>query len=400
MTDQAVHSGDSPTGASEEMGGECRLQDGIYFRKLPRIGPCYRLLLLNIKSSATPREAKDAIAAVWNKVQGLGQGLVADQRSPGPAGRDQVQGPELTCLLGFGARLFQHYPALSRPEGLTPLADQPFPSLGRVDEQDRRIGEAELVVQLIARTELAVNQALVEVWMLTRSQPLELVTFHDGFKRGDGRSWLGFHDGISNIERDQRRKAIEVVRQDSPWMEGGTYMAFLRVAIDLEVWRGLQPEHRDSLVGRGGETGCPLASIEPPMRPVLSESRPDSPEYINPPPVLGAGQEKDLLRASHIYRANPNRNADDRIFRQGFDFVEPLEGGRLRLGLNFVSFQRELIRLTNIFLKSGWLRDVNFGGVPDAPSGQPQAITLMKLVAGGYYAVPPKGEPFPGADIF
>jgi deferrochelatase/peroxidase EfeB len=382
---------------------ESRLQEGIYFQKQPRIGPCYRLALMDVKDGASWSEARTALEEVWRTLRAVGPHLVA-------GGGGALSDPELTCLLGFGARLFKRYPELGEPPlALKELAKQPFPSLDRVAGPDQREGETQLAIQLIAKTELAVNQAVAELWMLTRSQPLELVTVHEGFKRGDGRSWIGFHDGISNIERGRRRQAIEVVQDDPVWMKGGTYMAFLRVELDLGAWRGLRLEHQESLVGRKRDTGCPLARIDPPMSPVALDVAPDAPEYINPPPVLGAGPEKDLLRASHIYRANPNRfhphhaplaSEDDRIFRQGFDFAEPLPGKRFRVGLNFVSFQRDLALLTNIFLKSGWLRDVNFGGDPDAAAGQPRPITLIKLIAGGLYAVPPKDEPFPGARLF
>jgi hypothetical protein len=46
----------------------------------------------------------------------------------------------------------------------------------------------------------------------------------------------------------------------------------------------------------------------------------------------------------------------------------------------------------------GWMGDVNFGGA--AAAENPPAISLMSLVAGGYFAVPPNGDPFPGAAIF
>jgi len=79
--------------------------------------------------------------------------------------------------------------------------------------------------------------------------------------------------------------------------------------------------------------------------------------------------------------------------------VEPLGSGQLRVGLNFVSFQRNLIHLTNILRTPGWLGNANFGGPAPEP-GQPRGIDLVELMAGGYYAVPPAGNPFHGSDIF
>jgi hypothetical protein len=88
------------------------------------------------------------------------------------------------------------------------------------------------------------------------------------------------------------------------------------------------------------------------------------------------------------------------MFRQGYEFLEDLVG-RPRLGLNFVSFQRHLDRLTDILTRPGWLRSANFGG--RAQRGGPALLQLASVIAGGYYAVPPRartGEAFPGAEIF
>lgn len=393
---------------------DSRLQEGIYFRRKKRPGHSYRLLLLNVKADTKPDKLKGAIAAVWAMLQELKRELVTDVPPSSTSAPDQVPGGELTCLLGFGARLFERYPQSSRPNELTRLDNQPlpFPQLRWAAEADPKSGEAELALQFIADTELAVNRAVVEVWMLITktSLPLDIVTFHGGFNRDDHRSWLGFHDGISNIEFDQRRRVIEVVRRDPPalpdppWMQGGTYMGFLRSTIDLEAWRDLKREEQESLVGRDKLTGCPLVRIDPPMQPAPVAgcpipNGPSSTEYRNAalPPV-----DQTLLSASHIHRTNLNRHrdpvddSDNRIFRQGYEFVEPLTGGRLRVGLNFVSFQRNLIHLTNILRTPGWLGNANFGGDVHRQPRRP----LLELLAGGYYAVPPQGQPFPGAGIF
>lgn len=392
----------------EKPGVAPALQDGIYFRPGQRPGSCYRLVLLNIKSNTTRGDAKAAIAAVWAMLEDLRRGIVGELRRTRPSDPDiHVPDGRLTCLLGFGAPLFERFPMMGRPQELQRLGDLPFPSLRWVAAADRRTGEADLALQLIAETDLAVDRAVVEVGMLIRANPLplEIVTFHDGSNRDDRRSWLGFYDGISNIDPSQRATALEVVLNDPPWMTSGTYMGFLRLEIDLETWRGLSREDQETIVGRDKLTGCPLESVAPGPIPApikgcpVGGNRPGSPTYINPPPP-----EQDLLRRSHMHRSNPNRDgagndANNRIFRQGFEFVEPLEG-RLRLGLNFVSFQRSLTRLINILVVPGWLGNANFGGYTDAQPGEPPYVSLVSVIAGGYYAVPPKAEPFPGAEIF
>jgi hypothetical protein len=65
-----------------------------------------------------------------------------------------------------------------------------------------------------------------------------------------------------------------------------------------------------------------------------------------------------------------------------------------------VSFQRDLRRLKSILGLRSWLGDANFGGTRDPQPREPVPVELMSVTAGGYYAVPPKSEPFPGAEIF
>ncbi len=49
---------------------------------------------------------------------------------------------------------------------------------------------------------------------------------------------------------------------------------------------------------------------------------------------------------------------------------------------------------------SGWLGDVNFGGPSDPAVVDPPSPSLLSLRAGGFYAVPPRAKPFPGATLF
>lgn len=406
-----------------------KLQEGIYFRHGQRPGQSYRLLLLNLHSGTTASDARQAIAAVWTVLQEFRGGMIRDLYPPGfsepllPSSAAPYAG--LTCLLGFGARLFSQHPTLvsqNAPrdariqpelEALSTDGDgAPFPNLPWVAQAERSIGEADLAIQCIAEREFVVSQAVVEVWKVVSDQrlPLDIVALYSGFNRDDARSWIGFYDGINNIAPSQRRGAIEVVRKHPAWMEGGTYMAFLRLAIDLTSWRSLSRAQQEVLVGRDKLTGCPLEQVTPgpqgALAPVpvaacpVSGTRPQRPEDIDPP-----RPNDPLLQVSHMHRANHDRDhgskeGSNRIFRQGYEFLELLPAGRLQVGLNFVSFQRSLLRLKRMLTFTGWLNDVNFGGpTRNPPPGLP-SVNFLSVIAGGYYAVPPKGEPFPGADLF
>jgi deferrochelatase/peroxidase EfeB len=407
----AAHSTQGRAGSGRRDRDDCRLQEGIYFRPGKQPGRCFRLLLLRIPSGAGRSRAKTSITKVWKRVQGLREDLLADLRPPRlmlPSGTPDPPDPELSCLIGFGAPLFDRYPDLEPPPGLVRIDPRrAFPEIGWVAEPDRVVGEADLALQFIAGSELAVSRAVVEAWMLIKADRLnlEVVALHGGFNREDRRSWLGFHDGIGNIEPALRRTAIETRAGasgpgDPAWMDGGTYMGFLRLALDLETWQGLSRPEQEALVGRDRETGCPLIRSSRRLNDRLSgcpESRgPGSDDYRNPP--LPSIEADDLAQYSHMNRTNINRrrgaieDGDNRIFRQGYEFAECLSDGRLRVGLNFVSFQRQISCLTNILTRNNWLGDANFGGKPSP--------ALQSLIGGGYYAVPPVGKPFPGADIF
>ena len=380
------------------------LQDGIYVDGGP--GPCYRLVLLDEADGVSVRETGRALAQVWATVQDLRAGRIADLEPTPQADVDAATSAKLTALLGFGATLFRRHAELPPPRTVVPLDELRFPSLPRVPAEQRRIGEADFALQLIAHTDLAVDRAIVEIWSLikTKGLPLRVVTFHGGFNRADRRSWIGFHDGISNLTHQERRAVVEVRVKEPPWMFGGTYMGFLRLALDLGAWRQRSRQAQEVLVGRDKLTGCPLEAVDAEGRPLrlagcpVGPNHPRSEKYVVPPAPPVA---ETMLRRSHMHRTNPNRTGLDdennRIYRQGYEFVEPLGNGELRVGLNFVSFQRDIDRLTSILRSLSWLGDANFGGVGD---GDPRALALVSLIGGGYYAVPPKMRPFPGAEIF
>ena len=396
-----------------------QLQDGIYFRREPT-PRAYRLVLLQVIDGVSARQAHEALSSLWAMLRRLQQGVVADlEPRAGEAPPERYPG-KLSCLLGFGASLFaperKLTPGGSRPERLAALvADSfgPFPRLKWAPGEGQP-DRADLAVQLIGDSELVVNRAVVEIYRLIgqRARRLRLVTFYGGFNREDKRSWLNFHDGVSNLRWEERAEAMEVAAADPPahpaWMVGGTYMAALRLAVKIEDWWKVPRNLQEIIVGRDKLSGCPLESVTAhglvpvAMRgcPVLA-NHPKVPEHYE----ARAAPASQLVAMSHMRRANPTREGpahpgSNRIFRQGYEFLEPLAGGGLRTGLNFVSFQRDLASFENILTTPAWMRTVNFGG-PDDRVDVPN-VTLAQVLAGSYYAVPPKDDraPFPGAGIF
>jgi deferrochelatase/peroxidase EfeB len=398
-----------------------QLQDGIYFRPGQRPPPCYRLLLLNFGVGTQNDHASHAIERILTVLNALRTGTVRDL-----AGQDEQEVAKATSafegfawMLAFGRRLFDetvHAPALAglpRPEFLEYLraSGDPFPALPWSIDGDHCCGEADVALQLTGPSEAAVNRAAVEVWKLVSDEtlPLVAVASFSGFSRSDGRGWLDFHDGVSNIESSERLVAIQA-GPDPLWMAGGTYMAFLRFAVNLAAWRVLSRPQQELIVGRDKLTGRPLIGVDrtpegkavpiPEPGPRGATRSDVQADFREPPQV-----SDPLLESSHLQRANRNRAspyapAGQRIFRQGYEFLEGINQSGVRLGLNFVSFQADLAILRRVLHLPGWLGDVNFGGPTFPGPGDPPTLRLMSLLAGGLYAVPPQGLPFPGAQVF
>lgn len=404
--------------AQTTAGGEAaadQLQEGIFFRPGEVTPPHFHLLLLDVRLGASPADARAAIGEIVNMLRALQQRGEVRDLQPTREGESAATVPAggFSALLGYGASFFdatRHDLPLTtadRPSYLAPLSagESAFATIPRVTAVNESApGEADLCLQFTGVSASSVARPSVELWKLItdRNLPLEIRGSHDGFQRDDGRSWIDFHDGLSNIESSQRLAAL-AADPDPGWMSGGTYMAFLRLEIDLSAWRTLSREAQETIVGRDKLTGCPLERVERAdgllvPRP-FAGCAPGDAQYRDPP------QTSDpLVEASHIHRANQNRAqpttpASQRIFRQGYDFLESISSEGPRLGLNFVSFQKDLARLQHVLSQSGWLGDVNFGGPTNPVAGEPESIVLMRLLAGGLYAIPPRAEPFPGAAL-
>jgi deferrochelatase/peroxidase EfeB len=263
----------------------------------------------------------------------------------------------------------------------------------------------DFALQLTGLSEATVNCAAVEAWKLIADQryPLVIVDSFTGHGRLDKRGWLGFHDGVSNMESHQRVAAL-TASSDPEWMEGGTYMAYLRILIDLAAWESLSRDEQELLVGRDKLTGAALIGVkhvDGRVRPVAGQapgvdaSAAEAADWRDPPQTVDP-----ILETSHIARANQSRASPTapgafRIFRQGYDFLDSLSSEGAHVGLNFVSFQRDLRVLQQLLHLPRWLGDANFGG-----SGAEAARPLLSVVAGGFYAVPPRAKPFPGVSLF
>lgn len=394
-----------------------RLQDGIYWRRGERAPASLRLVLIEVAPGAPPDHVRDGLALVVATVDGLRQGDVRDLDGQPERTRTETAAmfADLRVLVAFGRRLFdpeRHQPPLTtarRPDYLAylPELDGPFPALPW--DPGRRQGEADILIQLTADREAATSAAAVEIWqaIVDLGLPFSVAESFGGFGRADGRGWLGFHDGVNNLRTDDRPDVM-VAGQDADWMAGGTYMAFLRLAVDLAAWRSVPRAQQELLVGRHkltgvpvtGTAGGPAGDLRAVTDPAVESAPANSTDRKDPPQVTDT-----VVEASHVHRANQNRASGSapgglRMFRQGYEFLDAVGPDGPSVGLTFVSFQRDLAAVHHILHLPGWLGDVNFGGRSAPGPGEPAAVRFVSVAAGGLYAVPPRGVPFAGAGLF
>lgn len=400
------------------------LQQGIYWDEGQTPPRHFAVAFLRVVGGSNATEigvALTSLVTIWNDLQ---NGIV-----PGLQGAN-IPPSGLTWLIGYGRKMFE-VPGRGRnmPRGLQRqnVFSSVLPGGGGKVLDGAGIDYAtdiasnpateEIAVQFVADTPLATARAIVETWTYLDSiknpengqSPIMLSASFTGFNREDHRSWIGFHDGISNLRSGaERRSVIQVKRTgldpSDRWTQDGSYFAFMRLAVDLSLWQSIPLKEQEELVGRTKITGCPIVEIDPSGSAIVPQGCPvtgtssitdiGNDGYHEPPDGVS-----NQLKLSHVQRANHHqlpvsRRNSQRFFRQGYEFLEPpLPGHPIRAGLNFVSFQEHPERLLETLKRDGWLGATNFGGAPG-----PNLITAY---AAGVYFCPAAGEEdWPGQSIF
>lgn len=410
------------------------IQEGIYYRAKPEIGNSFCVMSLRAGTATQINAIGDAVGRIWKNLiklkNGITVGLKVDSR--------HRKSGNLTVLVAYGYDLFQ-IPGSKKERPAS------FKDIWNFKPPDSEGGGAILdgsgitysaktpinhlltdhvLFQFIADNDFFTNRAVVETWKeLYRlekngdSAPLRITGLYTGFQRADHRNWLGFHDGVSNIKSHERPLVISIdprylSSQDS-WTINGTYLAFMRMAINLKEWEDTSITEQEILVGRDKLTGCPLISVDKNGKPVkdlrcpvrgTSEVIDRGNESFREHPRYGEGTQNKILRYSHIGRARPIDGVQIwdkkslRIYRQGFEFLVPsTDSIGLTPGLNFVSFQNTPERLFRALTYEHAIVQKRLGS-----STLPNLDRFMSVLAAGIFFVPPRvrEEPFPGARIF
>jgi deferrochelatase/peroxidase EfeB len=208
-----------------------------------------------------------------------------------------------------------------------------------------------------------------------------------GYQRVDGTEPFGYQDGVRNMPKGVRSEQVFVHTETAPeeptWVEGGSYMTFLRIVQHAEAFAKLGDQtSRDNVIGRQ-PSGTRLDLVGQRVQP-RAEPREPTP---------------NLPAASHVGKAGPRGHRDDtQIFRRGLPFMEVADG-HLHVGLNFASFQASLDQFDTVI--NDWMLSTNFpteGAGVDALFDPGLGLTTFERI--GLYFVPPHSEDGLAASIF
>lgn len=272
-----------------------------------------------------------------------------------------------SVAVGFSPAFFgpvgaPRFPDVEPPAGFAALP--PVPAGPQVD--------ADVVFYLMTTRESLAAQVIEGLWKMRPDVTSVLV--ERGFQRSDGTEPFGYKDGVRNVARNARGKVVYVDRdrfpEEPPWAENGTYLAFMRITQNVDMFNTIAPDEQDRIVGRtrdGRRLDLPIGSdtrTEPEMAPDV-------------PPL-----------SSHVRHAGPRGAGRDeiQIFRRGLPFIETGTDGTVRTGLQFASFQASLDHFRVVFNR--WMLNRNF---PPPGSGRQDELFERGLVTidrWGFFVVP------------
>jgi Dyp-type peroxidase family len=416
-----------------------QLQEGIYLKNKPTVGKSLCTVFFRISEDSTASEVGKAISQLWNMYSELKQGVIKNLT----VNRKLLLGGNLSVLLGYGPKIFKVV-GIKKLAPVDLLENSFFESPrrwadGSVSEHSQLIYSKEIsenhaasdhfMIQLIADGEFFSSRALVQTLRELRDinsglgkRILQISKWYTGFQSEDKRNWLGFHDGISNIKSNERFKAVAIndtkrLGPDDKWLLGGTYLAFLRITVDIDSWDRLNLYDQEIIIGRDKLTGCPIIGVDRDGKPIKAQGCPvsgtfeiiqDGNEYFREHPSYGMQRNlpyhvnDSILKNSHIARsldvnlAKQRNTEPGRIFRQGFQFLESQnEIPGFRVGLNFISFQNNPKNLFSVIDRKPNL-------MLDDQKSVPPLENFLSVHSAGIFIVPPvvTHEKFPGSNMF
>src|SRR4029079_19578287 len=205
-----------------------KLQNGIFYSSEPKIGNSCCVVFLKSMSGSTASEIGNVLFQLWGMLKNLENGKVKEL--DGVDRRNLFPG-NLTYLIAYGPDIFSIMDIRrKKPTALSELVPLNQPHLqgggpiimgsSIMYSKDIRINQGasdSIVLLLIRDNEFITSRAAVETWKLLSSirnsdgyEILHISRIYTGFQREDKRSWLGFHDGVSNSPSNDRLQIISI----------------------------------------------------------------------------------------------------------------------------------------------------------------------------------------------
>jgi Dyp-type peroxidase family len=246
--------------------------------------------------------------------------------------------------------------------------------------------QSELLFYVVSLSEARTCSFISGLW---ESQPLVTsITLDRGYQRLDGTEPFGFADGLRNVRTRERSQVAFIDRDDDHIAEpaaadGGSYMAFMRIAQNPDAFAQVTPESaQEAVIGRA-RGGTRIDLVGQGIGPRDETTPPDS-----------------LPANAHVRKAGPRGARDDNsVFRRGLPFIETTPDGQVKVGLNFVSFQGDLDQFD--VMLNDWLLNPHFpvdGAGIDALFDPQRGLTSIEKH--GVYFVPPHDDRFAAATLF
>jgi len=251
--------------------------------------------------------------------------------------------------------------------------------------------DCDVVFYVVSIDEARVAAFISRLWAL--APVVAHIALDRGYQKlraGEAIEVFGYRDGARNVKTIERYGVVFIHEDDQPeessGLEGGSYMAFLRIVQNLEAFNTLEASLQDQVIGRRRDG-----------------SRLDLPEGSNArkEPEMPAGEPPPFT--SHVRKVGPRGPHDDvQIFRRGLPFIE-VTGGAVRHGLNFVSFQASLDQFDVVF--NDWMMNPDFppaetGATPGVDKVFDPVLGITQIERSGFFFVPPHDDRFIGATLF
>ena len=255
-----------------------------------------------------------------------GEPVLAD-----PAPELAIGAARFSAYVGFGPTLFEKLGLESK----MPIGFGKLPAF-KVDQLQDKYSSGDVLIHIAADDPVVLAHGTRG--LVRDAMPFASVRWvQSGFAHTPGmvppgithRNLMGQVDGTANPKLGTEDFDKVVWIEDGPsWIQGGTLLAFRRIAMQLDTWDQLGTSSKEEVIGRKLSNGAPLTG-----------------DIESDIPDLGARHPNGLSvipEFAHIRRAAP-ANLDERIFRRPFSYEAGISSaGSVDVGLLWTAYQRNM----------------------------------------------------------